>query len=435
MTGPPAGGGNEDIDAVTTAAERLVIDVLGGTLCEPPPEPSNPSHKLGGPDTATSTSLLDLVAEPPPTLFDPTDTDPDPGEWEDSVAAASTDHNRPWDVIDRFTGRHHGWLSTFHAGHPFWWDGTAGCGTVQLCDPAEHPTIEHAFQSARAQHPQRLAGLLELPADELHHQAASHLAKPGWDTELALPAYLAILNAAYQAHPDLQTALVGTGDALLLDTNTTGDLRWGQPTNRRGGAAMRCGANWHGMALMALRDELAGLAPGQHLPRVAILSGPRTDTTDAWLPVEMDRVLHKLSGHYGAGCAIVSTSHPHGAIAAKQAASAAMAVWAYSPGSWEPQRWETDAQQRREHLTAIAARTVELPGEFAPARYYEIASMMVRDADVTVVVTDPRNPPDVELAVARSAMPTASQIIRVDVGERRTTVAAPARRRPRTAIA
>ena len=132
-----------------------------------------------------------------------------------------TDHpGQPPERIDRFRGEH-AFLSNFHR-HPFEWRG-------------------HEWPTAEAK---RLGRRVDL--------------RPDWE-RVKDDVMHAVLQAKF-AVPELRDALLATGDAELVESNTWGDVYWGVCGGR--------GRNQLGRTLMRIRDDIrrrAGAAmDGQH---------------------------------------------------------------------------------------------------------------------------------------------------------------------------
>lgn len=119
-----------------------------------------------------------------------------------------------------------------------------------------YPTSEHAFN----------AGKTLDRADRLHIAAAptpgeakrlgrAVKLRPLWDASVRYDVMREVLWAKFTCHPGRINALVGTGDAELIEGNTWHDQHWGDCSCGLPKCAVP-GANHLGRMLMELRDNL-----------------------------------------------------------------------------------------------------------------------------------------------------------------------------------
>ena len=110
------------------------------------------------------------------------------------------------------------------------------------------PTVEHAFQAAKAKKDSPLFHKIRL--------AETPGAAKGWGRQAELPLnwYDIRINIMSEllrlkfANPVLAAKLERTGDAELIEGNTWGDMFWG--------VCKGVGENWLGYLLMVVREEV-----------------------------------------------------------------------------------------------------------------------------------------------------------------------------------
>lgn len=391
-------------------AEHLIVTMLGGTPIddEPPPAPAAPEPAPVAPPVEAAVPAPDAPVMLP----------------EEPGLPATT-------VIDGFTRRRTRWLSNFYEGHPFRWDGTVTTpdGTpAQFTDPGFYPTAEHAYQAAKHPDPNIRARIVALPTP---HDAKIAGATPGirdgWDDWASRAAMVSILHAKF-TDPVLRRHLADTGDALLIETNDWCDQRWGQCSCLRKRHATICGSNWLGLALMQVRADLRG-DPNDRWVRASFTGHRHLSAADGWLVDELARVATKLATRHDTQVAITGLAVGGDQLWPDAARAAGMALWGYSPGAWQPDRWTPDATAQRTDLIGRLARFMELPGDYHVSRLHERNRFMVRDSDVLVAALDLEAEPGGTLACYRAAVAAGCPIIRIDP-RTRTTVFVAGRPRP-----
>lgn len=140
-------------------------------------------------------------------------------------------------VIDSFSGQYR-FLSNFYS-------------SVIDYEGFEYPTVEHAFQAAKTHdlNERRKIAASATPGDAKRRGRKVKL-RDDWEV-VCRDVMLALVREKFSI-PFLTHALLGTGDAQLIEGNTWGDQRWG--CVKRNGQWV--GNNWLGQALMQVRDEL-----------------------------------------------------------------------------------------------------------------------------------------------------------------------------------
>jgi ribA/ribD-fused uncharacterized protein len=115
-------------------------------------------------------------------------------------------------------------------------------------------TNEHAYQAGKARKPAVKKWLMDAPSPSLLAMAAHGLyywdVAPGWSTN-KFDRMKAVLRAKFTQHEDLKAALLGTGDARLVESATVDNT-----VNRLWGEVNGVGKNTLGVMLMELRAEL-----------------------------------------------------------------------------------------------------------------------------------------------------------------------------------
>lgn len=120
-------------------------------------------------------------------------------------------------------------------------------------------TAEHAYQAGKARKPAVRKWLMDAPSPSLLAMAAHGLyywdVAPGW-SKTKFDRMRAVLRAKFTQHDELKEALLGTGDARLVESATVDN-----PVNRLWGEVNGVGKNTLGIMLMELRSELRKSQP------------------------------------------------------------------------------------------------------------------------------------------------------------------------------
>jgi hypothetical protein len=115
-------------------------------------------------------------------------------------------------------------------------------------------TSEHAYQAGKARKPEVRKWLMAAPSPALLAMAAHGLyywdVAPGW-SKTKFDRMRRVLRAKFTQHEDLRELLLGTGDAVLIESATVDN-----PVNRLWGQVNGVGSNMLGVMLMELRPEL-----------------------------------------------------------------------------------------------------------------------------------------------------------------------------------
>lgn len=174
-----------------------------------------------------------------------------------AAAPSDADHRaaRPW-LRPSWDGPD---VVRFYAGSPF---SNFARSPIWLPCPldsdvlVEHPTVEHAFQAAKATTwPDfRRVWLAPTPAEAKRIGRWEIIARPDWPSH-RFHAMLAALRAKYRI-PRFREALLATGDRPLAEDSPS-DFEWGARDGRGG----YTGCNYLGRALMRVRDELRQRPP------------------------------------------------------------------------------------------------------------------------------------------------------------------------------
>ena len=117
-----------------------------------------------------------------------------------------------------------------------------------------YATSEHAYQAGKARKPEVKKWLMSAPSPALLAMAAHGLyywdVAPGW-SKTKFDRMRSVLRAKFTQHEDLRELLLGTGDAVLIESATVDN-----PVNRLWGQVNGVGSNMLGVMLMELRSEL-----------------------------------------------------------------------------------------------------------------------------------------------------------------------------------
>lgn len=144
--------------------------------------------------------------------------------------------------IREFKGRW-AFLSNFHP-------------AVLVWEGIQYPTSEHAFNAGKTLDLDVRRDIADAPTPreaKRRGRSRSLVLRPGWDERVRYEVMAAVLNAKFRAHPGRIEALLSTGDAELIESNTWCDTVWGRCTcaGHRG-----VGENHLGRLLMGLRARL-----------------------------------------------------------------------------------------------------------------------------------------------------------------------------------
>jgi len=139
------------------------------------------------------------------------------------------------DIIREFRGAYR-WLSNF------WYVPIEYEGMI-------YPTTEHAYQAAKTKDIHDRILISELPTPRLARQAGQTLdIRPDWE-EIKIDVMMEVTRKKFEDSL-LRTALLSTGDAILQEGNTWGDVFWGIDL------CTETGQNNLGKILMQVRDEI-----------------------------------------------------------------------------------------------------------------------------------------------------------------------------------
>ncbi|WP_082845409.1 NADAR family protein [Paraburkholderia caribensis] len=141
------------------------------------------------------------------------------------------------------------------------------------------PTAEHAYQAGKARKPQVREWLLAAPSPSLLAMAAHGLyvwdIAPEW-SKTKFDRMKRVLTAKYSQHDDLRKLLLGTGDAVLIETATVDNA-----VNRLWGEVNGKGQNKLGQLLMEVRDELLASVPRRRATSRSTGAKPKRATRSA----------------------------------------------------------------------------------------------------------------------------------------------------------
>lgn len=330
-------------------------------------------------------------------------------------------------LIDSFRGEYR-FLSNFYP-VPVTWRGRTA------------PSSEHHYMAAKAlpspDGPEPLIGSED--AEAIYACATPGKAKrlgrqvvlrDGWDAEEKFAVMRSVLEAKF-TDPTLREALLGTGEALLVEGNTWHDQCWGDcscPTHQA-----VPGANHLGRTLMAVRSRLRG-EPEHHWPRVA-LTGHRIQHLDhdqrVWVRETLPGVVTRLRRDHGTVTAISGLALGCDTWWAQTALDAGLPVWGYVPFAGQDSRWQSHDREVYAGLRTRLAREVVLEPDGVQDRaevmrlLHARNHLMIRDADLLVAVHLPDATTGGTAAAIRHARKVGTPLLRVNPVDRTVTFVPP----------
>lgn len=143
--------------------------------------------------------------------------------------------------IKGFNGQYH-WLSNSYLSKLIW-------------TGIEYPSAEHAFAAGRTIDRFERMVIAQLPTSDGAKSAGRKTTlREGWNEGVAVRVMREVLDAKFK-NPSLRKLLLGTDNAMLVETNLWHDERWGDCECGRIECAIP-GANLLGICLMDLRANL-----------------------------------------------------------------------------------------------------------------------------------------------------------------------------------
>ena len=113
-------------------------------------------------------------------------------------------------------------------------------------------TVEHEYQASKTLSPEWINRILAAPTPGQAKRLGSRAPlRSDWE-QVRVPIMPGLLRWKFSEHPDLQRALLSTGDAILEEGNAWGDRFWGISPVGSGQ-----GKNILGRLLMQVRSELS----------------------------------------------------------------------------------------------------------------------------------------------------------------------------------
>lgn len=121
-------------------------------------------------------------------------------------------------------------------------------------DGISYPTTEHAYQACKTQDRAEAIRISKLATAGQAKRAGREVTlRPDWEQHKA-DWMLAILEAKFLSHPELEQKLIDTGDAQLIEGNTWHDQIWGSCNCSK--HINTPGQNLLGQLLMKVRADL-----------------------------------------------------------------------------------------------------------------------------------------------------------------------------------
>ena len=136
-------------------------------------------------------------------------------------------------MIDKFSGKNR-WLSNF-------WP-----AEVEL-DGMTYASVEHAYQAAKTLNMEDRALFQGITASVAKSLGKKLVVRDDWN-EIKIAVMTDLNLQKYTKHPELAAKLIATGDELLVEGNTWGDVFWG--------VCKGIGDNHLGKILMEIRKNI-----------------------------------------------------------------------------------------------------------------------------------------------------------------------------------
>ena len=114
-------------------------------------------------------------------------------------------------------------------------------------DGLQFRSVEAAYQAAKCRNPSERRDFTNLTPDEAKRLGREVQLRPDWE-RAKINIMRSLLHYKFCAHPDLERALLATGDKELVEGNTWGDTFWG--------VCNGVGENHLGRLLMEVREAL-----------------------------------------------------------------------------------------------------------------------------------------------------------------------------------
>jgi len=319
-------------------------------------------------------------------------------------------------VIDSFTGQH-GFLSNFHP-------------SPLVLDGVPYPSAEHAFNTLKTLDAAQAETVRTAPSPGMAKRAGRRVTlRPGWDEHVRFDVMAQVVRAKF-TNRELRAALLGTGDALLIEGTGTGkrawhDQTWGQcfcPKH-----ASFAGGNHLGRILMAERARLRA-DPTDRWVRVAV-TGHRpknlTREQSRFAIAELRRLAAKVADRHGTTTAISGMALGADTWWAEAALQAGLDLWAYVPFEQQPNRWRPADLIAWQRLRQVATRELVLGEGYDVRLLHSRNAFMIRDADLVIAVMDPAKTTGGTAEAMKLAREQDKPHVLVDVVARRSSVHLP----------
>jgi len=141
-------------------------------------------------------------------------------------------------IIQRFA-EDHAWLSNFHL-----------CPNIVL-DGVTYPSVEHAYQASKVPQIQRM-GFIHITAGQskrLPHKLGYNKDDLSWKRKKK-GIMRKLIRQKFEQGTELAEKLKATGDCMIVEGNTWGDVYWG--------VCAGVGENNLGKLIMQQRDDIKG---------------------------------------------------------------------------------------------------------------------------------------------------------------------------------
>lgn len=292
-----------------------------------------------------------------------------------------------------------GWINGFPPAKPEFVLSNFGPGSCTV-DGVGYPSGEHGFNAAKSLDSTIRAHILMAAtpreAKRLGSKGGIADLRPDWDKRVRYEVMDQVIASKFAAGTEAAAFLLGTGDELLIESNSWHDTHWGHCTCEQHRAWP--GRNELGLALMRQR-ELLRAESGERWVRV-MCTGHRdqymTAEQRAWVDEELARVAAKLIAERGMRVAIHGGANGADLAWAKAADRAGVdSLWAYLPYPNQTRGWSEQQKTDWAYCTSprsaggAATKRWTLGDAFDVRLLHARNDAMIRDAQAVVAVHDP----------------------------------------------
>lgn len=291
----------------------------------------------------------------------------------------------------------------------------------------EAPSAEHHYAAAKAVNDEDRERIYASESPGAAKRIGLSIAlRARWDEEIKVPTMQSILTAKF-SDPALRDSLLGTGDALLIETNHWHDDTYGDCECSR--HASWPGKNLLGILLMRERARLQGPQASPRFPRVAVTGHrPRDFSAEArqWVLDSLPSVTARLRDEYSTSVAISGFSTGADLWWADAAKAGGLDLWGYIPFTDQPAEWKVPDVAVYRDLLAASARTVTLGSRYDVRLFHARNDLMIRDASLVLAIYDPERTTGGTVSTMRKARAARKPLLLMNVRDRSISWGQPA---------